>query len=935
MAISTYPRRGHPIAPLTLAAYLRRPAPGPARDGPLWLCELDASAWERFPEQACRRFARRVLQELSHQIVHIGAEMAGEPLPPVPEGTRLRDLQLEVRTFNRLHALWQGRPMGGFAGVRIGDVLGLRAFGARCLVDLLTSMESFGLCGEGPPGPLPVAADCPNGAPAAPDLDSGEPDGAWAPVILRKWGMPADGRAQVPPAILNCVLPPSPPRLPLGSLGLGRRTHNVLRRAGFRELGQLAGMTVRDLLGLPGFGMSCLSDLIAASYDHCPAGEVSERPVRRRCCPEAERLLRYTRNLRRPPEHIMGSPIPPLPPGVELRHLGLQASTRNGLMRAGVWGSADALADLTLRDLLALDRFGPARLTDLLECIGHVRCHANFTSVRLPRAETGPHSSRRHSMAEVRDALARLEATPGVGPLGRGDPRLGPWLKAIDPGLETVEALCRADDRFLATRDIARIVAFCRQVEQWTRDDYQTELLGIELGRRRGARKEAIAKAMFCLEGQPATTLDAVGRKYGLTRERVRQICSPSRWSPKSPPPFAPALDRLLAAVEQRIPCRAAALHAGLVDAGLLPAGAALDGVLRAAKVLRRTPAFSLLGDGEHRIALPGKQVKPAQSLRSLIGHAARRGGAARVEAIRARAAFKFGHAPDGTVVELAAQSVDGFRWLDRDAGWFLAGNWARGGLARRVREVLAVAGAMSAAQLRTALRRDGSLRSAVPPDDALLKFCRKLRACRIVRGRIGWDPARLPNAVHRGREAVVVGLIEQLGPVCTSEQLVAEAAARSVRPAAVWRTLQDCPAIRCVGPNRYALCRRKGPPAAPPPSQSRGAALCFAWLDSDRFRVAYRATAKAVSQGMLPVPDELDGRVDGRFALRGRPGISMGRIGVEAGRWSGLEAPLRYLDAEPGEVIRLDGDLARKILLLRVGDDSLLDALRAGAAEA
>ncbi|MFW5692641.1 MAG: hypothetical protein ACOCWL_00350 [Thermoguttaceae bacterium] len=825
MAISTYPRRKHPIAPRTLAAYLRRVASGRPGEDAVRLCDLDATAWERFSEAACRRFSERVVQEVARQIVNIRAEMAAEPLPPVPKGTRLPDLQLEVRTFNRLHALWQGRPMGGFAGLSIGDVLGLRAFGTRCLVDLLTSMESFG-------------ASCPT-----------DP---------------------------------------------------------------------------------------AAAHEHAPADGPPAAPACRRMCPDVERLLRPTRHLRRIPEHILGSPIPPPPPGVQLRHLGLQPSTRNCLIRAGLWENPEALAGLTLRDLLALDRFGPARLGDLLECIGRARCAANCTDVRRPPVEAGPHSSRRASMAEVREALARLEETPGIGSLGRGDPRLAPWLKAIDPDLETVGELCRASDRFLATRDIARIVAFCRQVEQWTRDDYQTELLSVVLGKRRGTRNEAIAKALFCLEGQPTPTLASVGREYGLTRERVRQICSPSRWNPKAPPPFAPALDRLLTAVEARIPCLAAPLEAQLVGEGRLNRGARLDGVLRAAKVLRRTPTFGLLGSGARRIALGNEHREQFGTLRALIGHAARRAGAARVEAIRDRAWFKHGRSPGDALVVLAAQSFDGFRWLDEDTGWFLVGNWARGDLARRVREVLAVAGSLSAARLRTALRRHGALRSAVPPEELLLEFCRRLKACRVERGRIGWHSARPPRKPLRGREAVVVERIERIGPVCTSEQVIAEAAGRSVGPGGVWRVLQECPAIERVGPNRYALCRNQTLlPADERTPQPSKAALRFEWLDSDRFRAVYRVTAKLVRRGVLPLPDELADRAGGRFALRGRPGIAMGRIGVEAGHWTGLDAPLRYLNAEPGETLRLDGDLAREKLLLRIGDDSLLDELLAGAAEA
>ena len=58
-----YPRSGYPIAPKLLADVLRipvQPRRGPGR-GRLLLCQLDETAWDRFPEAVCRDLGRQVI----------------------------------------------------------------------------------------------------------------------------------------------------------------------------------------------------------------------------------------------------------------------------------------------------------------------------------------------------------------------------------------------------------------------------------------------------------------------------------------------------------------------------------------------------------------------------------------------------------------------------------------------------------------------------------------------------------------------------------------------------------------------------------------------------------------------------------------------------------------------------------------------------------
>src|SRR2546425_61269 len=66
-------------------------------------------------------------------------------IPPPPEGLALEDLHLDQRTYNCLRRLLLEGQLAKVADLgqkTIGDLLSIEGFGAKCLVDLLTSLEA-------------------------------------------------------------------------------------------------------------------------------------------------------------------------------------------------------------------------------------------------------------------------------------------------------------------------------------------------------------------------------------------------------------------------------------------------------------------------------------------------------------------------------------------------------------------------------------------------------------------------------------------------------------------------------------------------------------------------------------------------------------------------------------------------------------------------
>ena len=138
-----YPRPGERIAPKTLHSLLLEEVPehlsGKAGAG-LRLCDLDESAWEKLPPEAVDELAKivvdRVVSGCSRKVFR------GRHFPRPAKGTNLADLPLEHRTRLCLFREGLGDHPERLGDHTIGEILDIRAFGPRCLVDLLSSLET-------------------------------------------------------------------------------------------------------------------------------------------------------------------------------------------------------------------------------------------------------------------------------------------------------------------------------------------------------------------------------------------------------------------------------------------------------------------------------------------------------------------------------------------------------------------------------------------------------------------------------------------------------------------------------------------------------------------------------------------------------------------------------------------------------------------------
>jgi hypothetical protein len=85
--------------------------------------------WGRFDTRRCKVLGQAVVAALSRYTPKIQAEMRLIKVPVPSHKILLRDLELEVRTFNCLRDVHIDERPGGIASLTIGEALAIPAFG--------------------------------------------------------------------------------------------------------------------------------------------------------------------------------------------------------------------------------------------------------------------------------------------------------------------------------------------------------------------------------------------------------------------------------------------------------------------------------------------------------------------------------------------------------------------------------------------------------------------------------------------------------------------------------------------------------------------------------------------------------------------------------------------------------------------------------------
>jgi hypothetical protein len=329
-------------------------------------------------------------------------------------------------------------------------------------------------------------------------------------------------------------------------------------------------------------------------------------------------------------------------------------------------------------------------------------------------------------------------------------------------------------------------------------------------------------------------TLNEIGERYGITRERVRQICAKvTKKHSKTATIPAPVMDRTLILIDKRIPVAAAVLEAELVEKGLTAVGMSVQAVAAGANLLNRPIRFKIVKVDESK-PRAGRGAKTTAKAKSAPGKSAKKHQAIGYMAVRsdqvdavpaiveqakkevyfhglttiARMERKIArrYSTSERLLRQVLMLIDGFRWLDESAGWFTIQGISKHGLPRTIDKVLAVAGNVAVAAIRTALARNRRLWKEPLPEKVLLEYCRLMPNVRIEGNRIHCDPPRKWKKVLAGVEAKLVGVLKKHGPLMDRGAMEDLCVAAGMNRFSFHAFISWSPVIEQFGPSLYGL---------------------------------------------------------------------------------------------------------------------------------
>jgi Sigma-70, region 4/Bacterial RNA polymerase, alpha chain C terminal domain len=673
------------------------------------------------------------------------------------------------------------------------------------------------------------------------------------------------------------------------------------------------------------------------------------------------------------PMNIQRRRVPAPPKGMTLEDLDLEPRTYNCLRRLFLEGQLAAIADLgqkTIADLLNIQGFGAKCLVDLLTSLEAMQSpetqpkvaaqHGNsaphpeeddslrllysrIRHLRLPKLPEGvalpelPLAQRTYNCLEKQGYFERphdleeLTVEQALEIPGFGMQTLKDYLAAINRhrhgGVPYEDAQLGTDKEFL-------LCPWPRSCEHSFLED---ELQALVSRRRPGPdsvsaeRNTRIVLEYLGLDGCGGATLQEIGERYGLTRERVRQICDRATHWLKRLSSVPTLLQRTLDFVSRHLPAEAGILEAQLQRERLTRTSFRLEGLANAMELLHRTLPFEIHEIDGRRMAVHPERVRIVRRTIGIARKVIARFGVATVADVAARITELMSCTTSAEFVTGVLEGRQGFEWLEREAGWFWISSLTKNRVLSRIRKILSVAEALDVGELRSGIARHYSMNGYAPPRRVLLELCGRLSYCQIEGSFVRAKPGVDWQTALRGTELAMAKILKEHGSIMQRAKFEELCLAAGMKRGTFYAYLEYSPVIERYASGVYGLRGASVSPGRvesliPHNERQTTVRLDHGWTKGRQIWIGYRLSEAMVRNGAFSVPSSLKKFLQGKFTLRAAGGGVMGTLSVRENSGWGLGPFYRRRGGEPGDTLLIVFDVNRQEAEISVGDEGLLE---------
>jgi hypothetical protein len=272
--------------------------------------------------------------------------------------------------------------------------------------------------------------------------------------------------------------------------------------------------------------------------------------------------------------------------------------------------------------------------------------------------------------------------------------------------------------------------------------------------------------------------------------------------------PSERAFDQALTLITHSLPISEEQAKVELVRAGVVARPVDLGQLARTAVDLGRNAPFHIIDVGGTRMIVRLSDVSTARASYRIAVRAVQGWGTAPIRAVVARLRVVVQAVVEASFVERLLVGIAGFRWLDREDGWFWFAQ-GRNPLLNDLRKVFSVATRLPFGRLWTALFRTRSGPAA--SNEAIQQICAAVPGTRIAGGEVTIDRP-FDRATHLSEVELRIARLLETTPDGASDAQIRRMAHKVGLPwTPVWRLLRCSPVVERSPNGLYRLLGSTG----------------------------------------------------------------------------------------------------------------------------
>lgn len=429
--------------------------------------------------------------------------------------------------------------------------------------------------------------------------------------------------------------------------------------------------------------------------------------------------------------------------------------------------------------------------------------------------------------------------------------------------------------------------------------------------------------------GDAPRTLESVGREYGITRERVRQIKSRALKRLAKRRFDAPEVKAAIALLRREAPDMDDVLAGKLSEHGLSRGVFNPAGIQVAAGHLGIKWPFETVSVGQKRgiaLAEDGEKLRKAATV---LRKTTSERGCMNILALAADLKFADERIP-GLVRFLECTSQ--IRWLDEEREWLYLPDATRNRLFNLCSKVLGVCDRVRVSELRRAVSKSRRL-AMCPPQRILAKFIEQSGLGRVEEGIVYANPGASSPPAENSAEGRMIRILGAHGPIMDGEVFAEKCIAAGMNATTFYIYRMISPLVCVLGKNVFCKVGTDVPPGAIEDivAQRRSTPLAFdhGWTADGKLWFGIELTRHVITAGAIRLASFVGDFVQGDWRVILPDGTEFGAVLCrDAFIWS-FRKQFALLGAEPADLAAFEFDLKARTVLVRVGGPGLFEAMQ------